>query len=151
MALKHKIFSDVVWHNIWDPSVSKNWIEFKLESYNKKWPNIDAEDVPYSDDPDSPISTFTLSSLPYIILEKIDSMEGSKKLKMACEYGIKDWTGLYDESGKEVKPSFVKDENGLNKLSQQSWEFLSFFGFPDLSLGAILAIQVLKISRSMQR
>ncbi len=150
MAIKHKIYSSVVWHNVWDPAVSKTWLEFHLENYTRKWPDIEKEDIPVATEGAGEISSFTLSGLPYIILEKVDSMEGLKKIRTICEYGIKDWSGLMDENGMEIKPSFVKDENGLQKLSQQSWEFLNFFGFPDLPMTSMLAVQIMKISRYLR-
>ena len=147
--LKTKCYTNTIWHNYWDPSVDEEWVLNYLTEYKSTWPNIRPEIIPATKEGEE-ISSFTLRSLTYGQLNKIDNMEGLAKLKEICAYGLSDWSGLYNEDGSKLVPKFTRDDLG-EKLTPQSVDMLSFFGFTDLALTNVLAVQIMSISRSLRR
>lgn len=148
MGLKIKSYSNVTWHNYWDPSVDSDWALNYLIEYKDTWPNIREEIIPVAKKGEE-FSTFQLRSLTYGQLDKVDNLPGLEKMKAICSYGIVGWTGLENEDGSALKPAFTKDSLG-EKLTPQSVDTLSFFGFTDLSILNVLAVQIMSLSRSLK-
>jgi len=149
MALTHKSYDHVVWHNTWDPSIDPNWVLNYLIEFKDTWPNHRPEIEPKAKEGEV-LSSFVLRSLTEGQLNRVDRMDGMDKIREICAYGIVSWTGLTTDSGEPREATHTKDSLG-EKLTPSSLDFLSFFGFPDLPLMNILAVQIMSLTRSLKR
>lgn len=145
--LKRTVYEQVVWYNHFDASATDQWYADFAREYRETWPNYRTEIEPVAKDGEA-LNLFTLRGLTAGQLAKIDNMSGSEKLREIVAYGVADWSGMADGDD-EVKPTFTKDALG-QRMTSKAMDFLGFFGFPDLPLVNILAVQVLTISRSLK-
>lgn len=145
--LKRTSYQSVKWYNYFDSSATDEWKTNYMVEYKDTWPNH-RPDVEPTPKPGETLNTFTLRGLTGGQLSHVDGLSGIEKLREIVAYGVVDWTGLYD-GDREIKPAFTKDGLG-DKLATQSIEFLGFFGFPDLPLINMVAVQILGISRSLK-
>jgi hypothetical protein len=145
--LKRTTYQSVKWFNYFDSAATDEWKANYMVEYRDTWPNHRPEVEPVAKQGET-LNTFTLRGLTGGQLAHVDGLHGGEKLREIVAYGVTDWSGLYD-GDKEIKPAFTKDGNG-DRLASQSIEFLGFFGFPDLSLINMVAVQILSISRSLK-
>ena len=145
--LKRTSYASVKWFNYFDSSSTDEWKANYMGEYRDTWPNHRPEIEPVAKDGET-LNTFTMRGLTGGQLNHVDNMSGAEKMREIVAYGVTDWAGMYDDE-KDVRPSFTKDALG-DRLTQQSIEFLGFFGFPDLPLVNMLAVQILGITRSLK-
>jgi len=147
MALKTRTYNKVKWVNVWDPSIDKQWIDNYLVEYKTSWPDIRPEIEPVEVEGES-ASVFYLRSLTAGQLHKVDKLSGIEKVCEIVAYGLCSWENMYN--GEKVQPAtHTKDDLG-ERLTAESVEFLSPFGFTDLSLLNIIAIQIMQLSRCLK-
>jgi len=147
MALKTRTYDKVKWINVWDPAISKTWTDNYLAEYKTSWPDIRSEIEPVCNEGEE-ASAFYLRSLTAGQLHKVDRLAGLEKIVEIVSYGVCSWENLYDGE-KLKKAQFTSDDLGP-RLNSECVEFLGFFGFVDLSLLQILAIQIMQLSRALK-
>lgn len=145
MALNVKAYDSCKWVNIFDNSTTDSWIQNYLGEYRESWPNHRPEIEPVAKEGEE-LNCFWLRSLTSGQLNKIDRLEGIEKFREICAYGIADWCGIYDNTGKAFKPVFTKDQLG-DRLNADCLDTLNFFGFNGLPLIIIVATQIMSLSR----
>ena len=147
MALKIRAYDEIEWVNIWDQDISETWVINYFKEYNDSWPNVREEARPVPKEGKT-LSKFTLKSLTKEQVAKVDRMEDKfSRMREICAYGCTNWTGLFDENGNEWKPKKTKDNLG-ERLTEESLDFLGFFGFIDLPILNIVSVKVLSLTRS---
>jgi len=146
MALSVRTHDKVKWINVWDPSIDKQWFDSYIVEYKATWPDVREEAQPVVKEGEF-ASTFYLRSLTAGQLHHIEKLSGIHKICEIVSYGLCGWEYMFD-GDKEKKCTHTTDDLG-KRLTAESVEYLGFFGFVDLSLLNILAVQVLQLSRSM--
>ena len=147
MALKTRTYDKVKWVNVWDPALEKSWVDNYLVEYKASWPDIRPEIEPVEREGEKS-SAFYLRSLTAGQLHRIDRLQGLEKICEIVAYGVCGWENMFDGE-KEKKCQFTTDDLG-QRLTMECVEYLGFFGFVDLGLLQILAIQVMQLSRTMK-
>lgn len=145
--LKAKAYKDIEWVFIFDPDMDESWTRNYFKEYNDTWPNL-RPDLPRPiATPGKELVTLTLRSLTKGQMARVESLpDGYQKLATICAYGVVSWRGLFDENNRPLEAKSTQDDLG-SKLTSESLEELSFFGFTDLSLLQIAAHRVLVITR----
>lgn len=152
MSLRHKVYDQVIWHNIYDSSVDSKWIVDYADEYRRTWPNIRPEIIPVAKAEET-ISSFTLRSLTKEQLSHVDRLEGGAKMREIVAYGCTGWTGILDDEDQPFKPEFTTGDLG-KRLTVGGVEYLNFFGFSDmmsLTLVGLLGVQIMSITRCSPR
>jgi len=149
MSLKYKSYDDAEWCNYFDSALDPQWVENYLQEYRETWPNERTEAHPVAIEGQE-LSRFSLRSLSSGQLNRVERLSGPEKMREICAYGISGWSGMEDASG-PVAPKFTKDALG-KKLTNESLDFLSFFGFAGLAstMTDMVAVQIMTLSRSLK-
>ena len=146
MALSVRSYDSTKWVNIWDPSIDKQWIENYFVEYKTTWPNVREEIQPVVKEGEK-ASAFYLKSLTGGQLHAVEKLSGIQKICEIVAYGVTGWENMYDGE-REKRCQHTTDDLG-KRLTTECVEYLGFFGFTDLSLLNILAVQIMQISRCM--
>lgn len=145
--LRAKAYKEIEWVFIFDPDLDESWVRNWFKEYNDTWPHLRPELPRPVAKPGRELVTFTLRSLTKGQMARVEGMsDGYAKLTTICAYGVVSWRGLFDEHDRPIEPKSTQDDLGP-RLTAESLEELSFFGFTDLSLLQIAAVRVLTITR----
>jgi hypothetical protein len=147
MALKTRVYSNVKWVNVWDTALEKSWVDNYLVEYKATWPDIRPEIEPVEKEGEK-ASCFFLRSLTAGQLHKVDRLSGLEKVCEIVAYGVCGWENMFD--GEKLKKCIHTSDDLGQRLTSESVEYLGFFGFVDLGLLQILALQVMQLSRMMK-
>ena len=145
--LNRKAYSELDWVFIWDPDLDPSWAKNYFKEYNDTWPNL-RQELPRPKAVDGKqLVGFTLRSLTKAQMARVEStQDGFHRLSTICAYGVVSWRGIMDEHGNAIAPKHTQDDLGA-RLTVESLEELSFFGFVDLSLLQVVAMKVLTATR----